>query len=50
MVEEIKDSQIFKMAVYEMLHVRFPWRCDIGALSCNNGIVQHCYVSLATKQ
>jgi hypothetical protein len=33
-----------------LLHVRFPWRRDIGALSRNNGIVQHCYVSLATKK
>jgi hypothetical protein len=33
-----------------LLHVRFPRRRDIGALSHNSGIVQHCYVSLATKQ
>jgi hypothetical protein len=28
-----------------LLHVRFPWRRGIGALSRNNGIVQHCYRS-----
>jgi hypothetical protein len=33
-----------------LLHVRFPWQRDVGALSCNNGIVQHCCVSLATQQ
>jgi fatty-acid desaturase len=32
-----------------LLHVRFPWQPD-GALSRNNGIVQHCCVSLATQQ
>jgi hypothetical protein len=32
-----------------MLHVRFPWQPDVGALSCNNGIV-HCCVSLAMQQ
>jgi hypothetical protein len=30
--------------------VRFPWQRDVGALSRNNGIVQHCCVSLATQQ
>jgi hypothetical protein len=34
----------------ELLHVRFPWQLDVGALSRNNGIVQHCCVSLATQQ
>jgi hypothetical protein len=33
-----------------LLHVRFPWQRDIGALSRNNGMVQHCCVSLATQQ
>jgi hypothetical protein len=33
-----------------LLHVRFPWQRDVGALSRNNGIVQHCCVSLATQQ
>jgi hypothetical protein len=33
-----------------MLHVRFPWQHDVGALSRNNGIVQHCCVSLLTQQ
>jgi hypothetical protein len=32
-----------------LLHVRFPWRRDIGALSRNNAMV-HCYVYLATQQ
>jgi hypothetical protein len=35
---------------YILLHVRFPWQRDIGAVSRNNGIVQHCCVSLATQQ
>jgi hypothetical protein len=30
--------------------VRFPWWRDVGALSRNNGIVQHCCISLATQQ
>jgi hypothetical protein len=30
--------------------VRSPWQRDIGALSRNNGIVQHCCISLATQQ
>jgi hypothetical protein len=33
-----------------MLHVRFPWQPDVGALSRNNGIVQHCCVSKETQQ
>jgi hypothetical protein len=33
-----------------LLHVTFPWQLDVGALSRNNGIVQHCCVSLATQQ
>jgi hypothetical protein len=33
-----------------LLHVRFPWQRDVGVLSRNNGIVQHCCVSLATQQ
>jgi hypothetical protein len=33
-----------------LLHVRFPWQLDVGALSRNNGIVQHCCVSLDTQQ
>jgi hypothetical protein len=30
--------------------LRVPWHRDVGALSRNNGIVQHCCVSLATQQ
>jgi hypothetical protein len=33
-----------------LLHVRFPWQPDVGALTRNNWIVQHCCVSLATQQ
>jgi hypothetical protein len=35
-----------------LLHVivRFPWRRDVGALSRNNAILQHCYVFLVTQQ
>jgi hypothetical protein len=33
-----------------MLHVRFPWQRDVGALSRSNGIVQCCCISLATQQ
>jgi hypothetical protein len=32
-----------------LLHVRFPWQHDVGALSRNNGIVQHCCVSIVTQ-
>jgi hypothetical protein len=32
-----------------LLHVRFPWKPDVCALSRNNGII-HCCVSLATQQ
>jgi hypothetical protein len=30
--------------------LRFPWQRDVGTLSRNNGIVQHCCISLATQQ
>jgi hypothetical protein len=30
--------------------MRFSWRRDVGALSRNNAIVQHCYVSFATQR
>jgi hypothetical protein len=36
--------------IYILSHVIFPWRRDVGALSRNNGIVQHCCASLATQQ
>jgi hypothetical protein len=36
--------------LYIVTCVRFPWQLDIGALSCNNGIVQHCWVSLDMQQ
>jgi hypothetical protein len=26
--------------------MRFPWLCDVGALSRNNAVVQHCYVTM----
>jgi hypothetical protein len=35
---------------YIVTCVRFPWQLDVGALSRNNGIVQHCCVSLDTQQ
>jgi hypothetical protein len=38
------------MSIFIMLHVRFPWQRDVGALSRNNGMVQHFCVSLATQQ
>jgi hypothetical protein len=38
------------MLVNTVTCVRFPWQLDVGALSRNNGIVQHCCVSLDTQQ
>jgi hypothetical protein len=38
------------LELYIVTCVRFPWQLDVGALSRNNGIVQHCCVSLDTQQ
>jgi hypothetical protein len=45
-IELLKTRRIFSI----LLHVRFPWQHDIGVLSRNNGIVQHCCVSLVMQQ
>jgi hypothetical protein len=45
---EIEATVIVLLNV--LSHVRFPWQRDVGALSRNDRIVQHCCVSLATQQ
>jgi hypothetical protein len=44
-LEAILYCEFFNFLPLILLHVRFPWRRGIGALSRNNGIVQHCYRS-----
>jgi hypothetical protein len=41
---------IHELNGFIQLHVRYPWQHDVGALSRNNGIVQHSCVSLVTQQ
>jgi hypothetical protein len=45
-----KDSNNSSLELCTVTCVRFPWQHDVGALSRNNGIVQHCCVSLVTQQ
>jgi hypothetical protein len=48
-----KPVEVYPCLVYINIRptcVRFPWQRDVGALSRNNGIVQHCCVSLAMQQ
>jgi fatty-acid desaturase len=52
-IPEIRNFHYFLMTTLLfniLLHVRFPWQHDVGALSHNYGIVQHCCVSLVTQQ
>jgi hypothetical protein len=50
MSESMKSCLFFQLFDHIVTCVRFPWQLDVGALSHNNGIVQHCCVSLATQQ